>query len=167
MLVKPNMAAPCKVEKAVTTHPTLVKSVVKALRRRSAKRIKTLEVGRDRGLWSGELDSIKIVGAVPKIRRFKPPFTFGAYTLFSRTISLFISCLPRIKENVCKKCGICASHCPMDAGTHRDGEFPKFHKEKCIKCYCCQEFCPYDAIALNGRMFRLASLMAGTGRESG
>jgi uncharacterized protein (DUF362 family)/NAD-dependent dihydropyrimidine dehydrogenase PreA subunit len=128
-------------------------------------RIKTLEVGRERGLWSGELSSIRVEGTIPKIKRFKPPYTFGAYTIFSRTMSPFISCLPKIKEDQCKKCGVCASHCPVDACTFQEGEFPLIDKAKCIKCYCCQEFCPHDGIALNGRMFRLATLMAGAKRE--
>jgi uncharacterized protein (DUF362 family)/Pyruvate/2-oxoacid:ferredoxin oxidoreductase delta subunit len=128
-------------------------------------RIKTLEVGHERGLWSGDLDSIKIKGTVPKIRKFKPPQTFGAYTIFSRAMSPFISCLPRVREDSCKKCGVCASHCPVDACTFQEGEFPVIHKKKCIKCYCCQEFCPHDAIALNGRMLRLATRMAGAKRE--
>jgi len=131
------------------------------------KRIKTLEVGKDRGLWSGDPDSIRIEGAVPRVMKFKPPFTFGAYTIFSRTMSPFISCLPKIREDKCKKCGICASHCPVNCCTHQEGEFPVIDKTTCIKCYCCQEFCPHDGIALNGRMFRLATIMAGTTRENG
>jgi len=130
-------------------------------------RIKTLEVGKERRLWSGNLGTIKIEGTVPKIKKFKPPFTFGAYTIFSRTMSPFISCLPRIKEEKCKKCGVCASHCPVDACTHQEGQFPVIHKAECIKCYCCQEFCPHDAIALNGKMLRLATIMAGAKREAG
>ena len=39
VLVKPNMAAPCRVEKAVTTHPSLIRAVVKALKRRNARRV--------------------------------------------------------------------------------------------------------------------------------
>ena len=125
------------------------------------QRIKTLEVGKERGLWSGQIGSISIEGDVPKIKRFKPPFTFGAYTVFSRTMSPFISCLPTIARDKCKKCGVCASHCPVNACTFTKEEFPSVNKAKCIKCYCCQEFCPNDAVLLNGRMFRLAKVMAG------
>ena len=39
VLVKPNMTAQCRVEKAATTHPTLIKAIVKALERRGAKKI--------------------------------------------------------------------------------------------------------------------------------
>ena len=131
----------------------------------SMHRIKTLEVGKERGFWSGEFHSIQVKGTVPKIKKFKPPYTFGAYTIFSRTMSPFISCLPKIKKDQCKKCGVCASHCPVDACSFQEGEFPVIDKTKCIRCYCCQEFCPHDGIALNGRMFRLATLMAGAKRE--
>jgi len=131
-----------------------------------AQKIKTLEVGKERGLWSGDLDSVEIEGEVPRVKRFKPPFTFGAYAIFSQTMSPFISCLPKIRKDSCKKCGICASHCPVDACTHEKERFPEIDKGLCIKCYCCQEFCPHDAIALTGTMFRLARVMAGIKRNA-
>jgi len=127
-------------------------------------RVKTLEVGKARGLWSGDVDSLDIDGSVPNIPKFKAPFTFGSYVLFGQLMSPFISCLPRINEEKCKKCGVCASHCPVDACTWKKGELPVIHKSICIKCYCCQEFCPSDAIMLNGRMFRLTNWMAGVKR---
>ena len=126
----------------------------------AVRRVMTLEVGRERGLWSGRIDSIPVEGEIPRIKKFKPPFTFGAYAVFGRTMSPFISCLPRIVRDKCRKCGVCASHCPVQACTFREGEFPFVDKARCIKCYCCQEFCPHDAIMLDGRMFRLTKLMA-------
>lgn len=39
VLLKPNIAGPFKMDRAVTTHPSLVKAVVKALKRRNAKKI--------------------------------------------------------------------------------------------------------------------------------
>lgn len=130
-------------------------------------RIKTLEVGKDRGLWSGRLDSIEVKGELPKVRKFKPPFTFGAYVLFGRTMSPFISCLPKINKENCRKCGVCASHCPVESCTFEKDRFPVIDKARCIRCYCCQEFCPHDAILLNGRMFRLTKVMAGIRGENG
>jgi len=128
-------------------------------------RVKTLEVGKDRGLWSGNLVSVEIEGEYPRIKKFKPPFTFGAYAVFSQRMSPFISCLPKINKKKCKKCGLCADQCPVDACTFQKGEFPEIVKEDCIKCYCCQEFCPADAIALNGTMFKLTNFMAGIKRN--
>ncbi len=127
-------------------------------------RVKTLEVGKDRGRWCGDVDALEIEGSLPNIDKFKPPFTFGAYALFSQVMSPFISCLPRINKDGCKKCGVCASHCPVDACTWKKGELPVIDKAACIKCYCCQEFCPSDAIILDGKMFRLTNWMAGIKR---
>ncbi len=128
-------------------------------------RVKTLEVGKDRGLWCGNVDAVEVQGQLAKIEQFKPPFTFGAYALFSQIMSPFISCLPQIDKKKCKMCGLCASHCPVDACTFTKGEIPNIDKALCIKCYCCQEFCPADAIALNGKMFRLTNWMAGVKRN--
>ena len=128
-------------------------------------RVKTLEVGRERGLWCGDVEALEIDGRLPKIKRFKPPFTFGAYAFFGQIMSPFIGCLPKIHAKKCKKCGLCAAQCPVEACTWVKGEVPEINKAECIKCYCCQEFCPGDAITLNGRMFRLAGWMAGTKRD--
>jgi len=68
------------------------------------------------------------------------------------------------RKDRCKRCGVCASHCPVGACTFEKDSVPVIEKSKCIKCYCCQEFCPHDAIALNGTMFRLAGMMAGVKR---
>ncbi len=133
----------------------------------TTRRILTLEVGRERGLWSGKVDAIPLDGEIPQIKKFKPPFTFGAYAIFGRTMSPFISCLPRILKDKCQRCGVCASHCPVEACTFAKGEMPRIEKAKCIRCYCCQEFCPHDAIVLNGRMLKLTRLMAGIRSEYG
>ncbi len=130
-----------------------------------SKRVKTLEVGRERGLWTGSLDGLEIEGEVTRVKKFKPPFTFGAYAVFSQTMSPFISCLPKIDKKKCKKCGLCAEQCPVDACAFQEGEVPEIEKAECIKCYCCQEFCPADAIQLNGTMWRLTNVMAGIRRD--
>ena len=98
-------------------------------------------------------------------KAFRPPSTFGAYSIFNRIMSPFINCLPVIHQKDCIKCGLCAAQCPVDACTWEKGEYPVIHKKKCIKCYCCQEFCPGDAITLNGRMFKLTNYLAGTSRD--
>ena len=128
-------------------------------------RIKTLEVGKERGLWSGDIDSIEVEGRLPDIKRFKPPSTFGVYGTFSQLIWSFNACLPKIDKKKCKKCGLCAEHCPVDACTAVKGELPKIEKASCIKCYCCQEFCTGDAISLNGMMFKLTGIMSRTTRD--
>ncbi len=131
-------------------------------------RIKTLEVGKEKGYWSGNVDSIELDGEIPVIKKFKPPSTFqrmGSYSIFSRIISPFNSRLPKIDKKQCKKCGICAHHCPIDACVFVKGEVPVIDKKECIKCYCCQEFCPHDAISLDGMMFKLTTKLSGTTRD--
>lgn len=58
---------------------------------------------------------------------------------------------PYIKEDDCKKCGICVEVCPLDekALSFKDGDKtvpPVYDYNKCIRCYCCQEMCPHHAI---------------------
>lgn len=150
---------------AASTNAFALDAVCAKMVKYNINRVKTLEVGKDRGLWSGDPDSIEVIGELPNIKRFKPPRTFGAYAIFGQIISPFNSCLPRIHEDKCIKCGLCAKQCPVDACTHVKGEYPQINKEECIKCYCCQEFCPADAISLDGMMFRLTNLLARTKRN--
>lgn len=56
---------------------------------------------------------------------------------------------PKIKKNLCIKCGICVKSCPVDGGAlhfKTKGAPPVYDYTKCIKCYCCQEMCPKKAI---------------------
>ena len=49
----------------------------------------------------------------------------------------------RIKEDACKKCGLCAKLCPV--GNIEMNEFPRF-LHKCQQCMRCISFCPVNAI---------------------
>ena len=57
---------------------------------------------------------------------------------------------PRIREDLCRRCGICIESCPVEgkALAFRKGKSqpPVYNYRKCIKCFCCQELCPYQAI---------------------
>ncbi len=130
--------------------------------------IKTLVIGQERGHWSGDVSAIELDGEIPIIEKFKPPSTFqrlSSYSVFSRFISPFNSRLPKIDKKKCKKCGLCAGHCPISACVFTKGEVPTIDKKECIKCYCCQEFCPHDAISLDGMMFKLTNFLAQTRRD--
>ncbi|MEW6189321.1 MAG: NADH-ubiquinone oxidoreductase-F iron-sulfur binding region domain-containing protein, partial [Actinomycetota bacterium] len=51
-----------------------------------------------------------------------------------------------IKDNLCKGCGICAKHCPVEAIVGKRKEIYHIDESKCIKCGLCMEHCPFDAI---------------------
>jgi NADH-quinone oxidoreductase subunit F/NAD(P)H dehydrogenase (quinone)/NADP-reducing hydrogenase subunit HndC len=46
----------------------------------------------------------------------------------------------------CKKCGVCAKGCPVDAVAWQKKEVATIDKEKCIKCMTCISNCKFDAI---------------------
>lgn len=69
--------------------------------------------------------------------------------LLSRITGRF-SKRPYIDADMCVKCGMCVSHCPVEghAVTFKNGKdnIPVYDYRKCIRCFCCQEICPQHAI---------------------
>ena len=56
---------------------------------------------------------------------------------------------PKIKKDLCIKCGVCVKSCPVPGGAlhfKKKGKPPVYDYDKCIACYCCQEMCPKKAI---------------------
>lgn len=51
-----------------------------------------------------------------------------------------------IKDDVCKKCGLCARNCPVGAINGKVKEHFEIDHDKCIKCGTCIEKCPFKAI---------------------
>lgn len=54
---------------------------------------------------------------------------------------------PEIDIEVCKKCNMCKSSCPVRAIDKRRGKY-YVDRYKCIRCMCCREVCPYKAILI-------------------
>lgn len=50
-----------------------------------------------------------------------------------------------VKEDECRKCGICAKLCPLENITINEGEYPE-HGLNCEYCLRCTSFCPRQAI---------------------
>lgn len=82
----------------------------------------------------------------------------GVKKTFLSRYSGFMTALakrPVIKKDLCIKCGICVSHCPVPgkAVDFKKGKNvpPVYDYSKCIRCYCCQEMCPQHAITVKGR----------------
>jgi len=73
---------------------------------------------------------------------------------------------PYIKEDECKKCGVCVEVCPLEekALSFKDGDKtipPIYDYNKCIRCYCCQEMCPHHAIDVKTPL--LGKILTGIG----
>ena len=51
-----------------------------------------------------------------------------------------------IKDDVCRKCGLCARNCPVGAISGKVKEHFEIDHDKCIKCGTCIEKCPFKAI---------------------
>ncbi|TYB32495.1 MAG: 4Fe-4S dicluster domain-containing protein, partial [Flexistipes sinusarabici] len=51
-----------------------------------------------------------------------------------------------VKDERCKKCGICKKVCPVDAITWEKGQVAYIDKETCVKCRECIVNCPFNAI---------------------
>ena len=121
---------------------------------RKVKDIPHIEIAGNRGLGTVDLSEISLAGKLTPVTGFKMPSTFTTGIvdiLFNLFLSRWINCVPETIETNCKKCGVCVSHCPVQAMKMAD-DFPVADKNKCINCYCCHELCPEDAIRLRGRL---------------
>jgi len=113
--------------------------------------IKTTKYAIERGLFSG-IDDVEVIGERNfKIDFKKPKQKPRLVSNMPKPIVKFMFNLtafkPYVKKNKCKKCGICAQVCPVNA--IKLEPYPKFDREKCVLCYCCHENCPYNAIRLS------------------
>jgi ferredoxin len=50
-----------------------------------------------------------------------------------------------VDKSKCKKCGLCASSCPVKA--IKLIEFPVHDENKCVHCMMCMNMCPMGAIS--------------------
>jgi len=118
-------------------------------------RIPHLRIAAQKGLGSINMADIDINAPIVPVAGFKMPITFlpGIMgVVLNRILSRRMNCTPEVVAAVCKQCGICVNHCPVNAMTMAEGEFPRADRAACIHCYCCQEMCPEHAIELTGRV---------------
>jgi nitroreductase/NAD-dependent dihydropyrimidine dehydrogenase PreA subunit len=75
-----------------------------------------------------------------------------------------------VDQDLCTRCGICSSVCPMAIVSLADENTPPLVKEeaagRCIQCGHCEVSCPSQALLLNIRPDEKVLLSAGTGAIS-
>ncbi len=120
-----------------------------------ANMIPTMIVAKERGIFSGDLNEIHIVGTDIKTINI-PPFILPK----SMNINFVGGMVPKFVENIlmnrlrpkpvfdyniCVSCGDCSRSCPAKVIDMKSGK-PVIDLDKCIRCFCCHELCPKKAV---------------------
>ncbi|MDD4462584.1 MAG: DUF362 domain-containing protein [Eubacteriales bacterium] len=87
--------------------------------------------------------------------------TLSRATRMAPLLKRFVLSRPVIDPDICTRCGLCETVCPLDPKAVRQIKartVPVYQYSRCIRCYCCQETCPAGAITVRrtliGRWFR-------------
>lgn len=140
-----------------STDPIAIDTVACLLVNIQPDKVLTNTIGTERGLGTGEVANIEILGdnwheMVRKdfdIDR-GPRLASKSSWKFSLLRKLLTS-KPVIDDKLCRRCNLCVEQCPVTPkalswknGDHKNP--PVYDYSLCIRCYCCQEICPYGAI---------------------
>jgi len=123
-------------------------------------KVPTLREAATRGLWTGKVDDIEMLGASTAevlVPDFQPPSTRSRedVTLYSPFITNYFGPLitnhftlrPVPQRGRCIACGDCVVGCPQQVITIVDS-LAVIDYGGCIRCYCCHELCTEGAIDL-------------------
>ncbi len=89
----------------------------------------------------GRLASVRLK---PSLGRYLQRIPEPVFKLVTRVLA----CHPRIDDELCVKCGVCASICSQNAIVKlADGRY-RVEAAHCIMCMCCAESCPRHAIPI-------------------
>ena len=92
-------------------------------------------------------EKIEVLGEKNIRVPYKKPVVTQSKLSFLENLGYFIvQVYPYLNKEKCKKCGLCAEVCPVNAIKMKD--YPVFNRKKCIACFCCHELCPSAAISL-------------------
>lgn len=107
-----------------------------------------LEEAQRRGLGESRLGRIVVEGgSLEEVGTpFEPPprFLLNPPGFVARGLYWLQTQKPKIDQEICEACGICAKSCPANAISFH----PKavIDEKICIECLCCMELCPRDAV---------------------
>ncbi|MCL5123699.1 MAG: DUF362 domain-containing protein [Deltaproteobacteria bacterium] len=134
-----------------------------------ANMLRTSVIGQELGLGMADLSKITILGdelkgfPITDFRQAKSvtmAWNLSYWNPVRRFLENHMITRPMIDGAVCKKCGVCMTHCPPSAISETNGAL-SIDRKKCISCFCCQELCENDAIQvlepLLGRFFSRVS----------
>jgi uncharacterized protein (DUF362 family)/Pyruvate/2-oxoacid:ferredoxin oxidoreductase delta subunit len=118
----------------------------------------TVTLGEKRGLGTGALEKIEVLGAsldVFDVRDYVPSKSSGRspvsrWPLNTETLKNLLIEKPVPSRDRCTLCYQCKAICPGGAIGASEGEsaVPSYDYDRCIRCYCCMEICPEAAIDL-------------------
>ncbi len=131
--------------------------------------ITMLEVARERNWPGSRLEEIELTGngreqlaavqLAPSIGRWLQTIPEPIFRLATRVLA----CHPKIIQNQCVSCGICAEICSQSA-IHKDHKCNAYaiDASRCIMCMCCAESCPQHAIVVRSplRLFSAIRTLA-------
>lgn len=138
----------------ISTDPVALDAVFCQMIDLDPLKLPTMIYGKEYGL--GDYENIEIIGEDVSSffnKDFDIPRDIVKQTERTKfdLLNKYVLRKPYIKENICKKCGICVEVCPLEdkalSFNNNDKSVPPVYDyTKCIRCYCCQEMCPYKAI---------------------
>lgn len=117
----------------------------------------------DRGLYSGNIKDIEVVGETiekVKVYGYKIPTAKISLNMYHSLMPKFIGKwidniikpYPKVSKTECIGCAVCAKSCPAKCMTMTksdEGHYPEIDKPECIRCFCCHELCNTEAIAIH------------------
>jgi len=117
--------------------------------------IPTVQRSIERGLTTGDIKTIEVIGCNPdELRKnYKVPdirtlnFSGRLPKFAERFLSRNVMPRPVFSQELCIGCSNCKEVCPPKAITMVNGK-PKADLYKCIRCFCCQELCPKKAVEI-------------------
>jgi uncharacterized protein (DUF362 family)/Pyruvate/2-oxoacid:ferredoxin oxidoreductase delta subunit len=118
----------------------------------------TVTLGEKRGLGTGDVERIDLLGArldELQVRDYVPSKASGRspgshWPLNTKVFRDLLVEKPVPSRERCTLCYLCKAICPGGAIAESKAEsgIPRYDYDKCIRCYCCMEICPEAAIGL-------------------